>query len=236
MYRSVIGKLSLRVGLLMGLLLGLSLLLLVACGGQDSAKGGKGNEAAANTNKEIDNPLVGDWRRIRKCDEYVSEMKQAGLADQIGPHQDLLAEFGAGDGDQGSQVSDDPCQGVNGRLPHDHIFYKDGRFASVNQNGDFVDHAHYKLPDDRTLVLKGDLEPSVTAHFRFSNDRDTVTFDLVLPDMDKCPYTTCTDVYGWAVAVTYPGLPWHRVCQGDHKDNNNDGDKDELGEPCWASD
>src|SRR5215204_6092740 len=52
------------------------------------------------------NPLVGDWRRKRTCDEYVSRMKQAGLADQIPSHQELLAEFGAGDADQGSQDPD----------------------------------------------------------------------------------------------------------------------------------
>ena len=196
----------LRALLATGVLVALVALALSSCGAGAS---GAGSSGGGGDQKE--NPLVGTWRRVRTCDEYVSELKQAGLADEIGSHQDLLAEFGAGDGDQGSQDSDDPCQGVNGRLPHDHIFYKDGRFASVNQNGDFVDHEHYKLPDDRTLVLKGDLEPSVTAHFRFSNDRDTVTFDLVLPDMDKCPYTTCREVYGWAVAVTYPGLPWHRV-------------------------
>src|SRR5215212_1286166 len=104
MYRSVMGKLSLRVGLLMGLLLGLSLLLLVGCGGQDSSEGFE--------NENINNPLVGDWRRIRTCDEYVSEEKQAGFAYEIGSHQDLLAEFGAGNGDQGSQDSDGLCQGV----------------------------------------------------------------------------------------------------------------------------
>jgi hypothetical protein len=219
-------------------------LALSACGGggQDSAKDEKVDRSARLANafdKANINPLVGDWRRIRTCDEYVHQIKQAGLEDMVPTHQDhqdLVEEFGTGNAAQSHQDSDDPCQGVNGRLPHDHIFYKDGRFASVNQNGEFVDHAHYKLPDDRTLVLKGDLDPSVTAHFRFSNDRDTVTFDLVLPDMAKCPYTTCTDVYSWAVAVTIPGHPWHRVCQGDHKDNNDDGDKDELGEPCWASD
>jgi TolB protein len=44
MYRSLIRQPDLRVGLVMGLLLGLSLLLLSACGGQGSAKGGAGGE------------------------------------------------------------------------------------------------------------------------------------------------------------------------------------------------
>src|SRR5215203_339785 len=48
MYRSVIGKPSLRVGLFMGLLIGLSLLLLSACGGQNSAKGGAAQENKNN--------------------------------------------------------------------------------------------------------------------------------------------------------------------------------------------
>src|SRR5215208_7872781 len=85
------------------------------------------------------NPLTGDWRRKRTCDELVSRLKQAGLADQIGSHQDLLAEFGAGDADQGSQDPNDPCRGVNGRLAHDHLFYRDGLFRSVDNNGNFVD-------------------------------------------------------------------------------------------------
>jgi hypothetical protein len=42
MDHSVIGKPSLRVGLLIGSMLGLSLLLFVACDDQDSAKGGAG--------------------------------------------------------------------------------------------------------------------------------------------------------------------------------------------------
>ncbi len=49
MYRSAIGRQSLRVGLLMGLLLGLSLLLLAACGAQDSAEGGAGQEHKKST-------------------------------------------------------------------------------------------------------------------------------------------------------------------------------------------
>jgi hypothetical protein len=38
-----------------------------------------------------------------------------------------------------------------------------------------------------------------------------------------------------AVSVFFPELPWHRVCQADHRDNNVNGRTDELGEPCWIS-
>jgi hypothetical protein len=58
------------------------------------------------------NPLVGDWRRKRTCDELVRRLKQAGLADQI-PESVAGAEFG------GAIVSpaqvrrhSDPCQGL----------------------------------------------------------------------------------------------------------------------------
>jgi hypothetical protein len=162
-------------------------------------------------------------------------LKQAGLADQIPSHQELLAEFGAGDAHSG-QDSDGPCKGVNGRLAHDHIFYKDGRFASVDQNGEFVDDGHYILPNDHTIVFPhsgSEPYPPVTAHFRFSDHLNTVTFDLVLPkNLDDCS-ETCREAYQWAVSVFFSGLPWHRVCQADHKDNNVNNRTDELGERCW---
>ena len=50
MYHSLLGKPSLRVGLVMGPLIGLcSLLLLAACGGEESAKGGAGQEHKKST-------------------------------------------------------------------------------------------------------------------------------------------------------------------------------------------
>src|SRR5215212_5376815 len=183
------------------------------------------------------NPLVGDWRRKRTCDEVVSRLKQAGLADQIGSHRDLLAEFGAGDADQGSQDPNDPCRGVNGRLAHDHLFYRDGLFRSVDNNGNFVDEDRYRLPNDHTIVFPGHVSeafPPITAHFRFSDHLNTVTFDLVLPkNLDECS-ESCREDYAWAVSVFFSGLPWHRVCQADHKDNNVFGRADELGETCWV--
>jgi hypothetical protein len=46
MYHSLIGKPSIRVVLVMGLLIGLSVLSLAACGGENSAMGGAGQEHA----------------------------------------------------------------------------------------------------------------------------------------------------------------------------------------------
>ena len=204
--------------LMLGLLLTLAVLALSACGGggQGSSQGGRDQDSAKS---EIENPLVGTWRRERTCDEYVRSMKQAGL-------EELIPEWVAGAQFGGASVSpaqvrqqSDPCQGLrNVNDQHDHVFYKDGRFASLNENGEFVDEGHYKLADERTLVFPehwGKKGPSITAHFRFSNDNDAVTFDLVLPDnLDKCSQL-CREAYAWGVAVTYPGHPWKRVPPGE---------------------
>jgi hypothetical protein len=49
MYHSLIGKPSLRAGLVMGLLMGLSVLLLAACGGEEAANAGAGQEHNKST-------------------------------------------------------------------------------------------------------------------------------------------------------------------------------------------
>jgi hypothetical protein len=106
----------------------------------------------------------------------------------------------------------------------------------LNGKGKYVDEDHYILPNDHTIVFPGsgsETVPPVTAHFRFSDHLNTVTFDLVVPkNLDECS-EHCQGVYEWAVSVFYSGLPWHRVCQGDNRDNNVNGRTDELGEHCW---
>jgi len=108
----------------------------------------------------------------------------------------------------------------------------------VDNNGEYVDNGHYTLPNDHAIVFPNSRNQSFTpvrAHFRFSDDLNTVTFDLVLPkNLDECS-ERCQGTYEWAVSVFYSGLPWHRVCQADHKDNIVNGRTDELGEPCWIS-
>jgi hypothetical protein len=71
----------------------------------------------------------------------------------------------------------------------------------------------------------------VARHFRFSDDLNTVTFDLApLKNLDECA-ERCRADYAWAISVFFSGLPWHRVCQADDRDNVNSR-TDELGEPC----
>jgi hypothetical protein len=78
----------------------------------------------------------------------------------------------------------------------------------LNQNGEFVDDGHYKFVDDRTIKF-GD-PPGNLVHFRFSNDGDTVTFDVEIPDMDKCS-ESCREETNYRLVVFYPGHPWQRV-------------------------
>src|SRR5215208_1068477 len=70
MYHSLMGKPSLRVGLLMGLLIGLSLLLLAACGGEEAAKGGADEEQKKSTSGDTastDGLIVLEQERRRRA-------------------------------------------------------------------------------------------------------------------------------------------------------------------------
>ena len=183
------------------------------------------------------NPLVGNWRINKTCDEYVSGLKQAGLADQIPTHQELVDEGDFGAVDRSDQDSKGPCRGLHAPIPFDHIFHSDGRYASVGETGFYIDDGPFSLPNDHTIVFPThDASfPPITAHFRFSDHLNTVTFDLVLPkNLDECSQE-CRRTYNYAVSVFTSGMPWHRVCQGDHKDNNINGRTDELGERCWMA-
>ncbi len=195
----------------------------------------KAQGLAKTFEKANTNPLVGNWRINKTCDEYVSGLKQAGLADQIPSHKELVEEGDFGAVDQSDQDSKGPCRGLHAPIPFDHIFHSDGRYASVGETGFYIDDGPFSLPNDHTIVFPThDASiPPITAHFRFSDDLNTVTFDLVLPkNLDQCSQE-CRGTYNYAVSVFISGKPWHRVCQGDHRDNNINGRTDELGERCW---
>ncbi len=177
MYRPIPGRKAFGLALLATLVV----LALSACGG--GSQGGGGGDGQDSAKSEGDSPLVGTWRRERKCEEQVRLMKEAGLAELI-PKWVSPSEFSHAASAQGTPPPGDPCKGArDGRLPHDHVFYKDGRFASVDDEGQFVDDGTYKFVDDRTIEF-GD-PPGNLVHFRFSDGRNTVTFDLEIPDIGR---------------------------------------------------
>jgi hypothetical protein len=82
MYHSVLGKPSLRVVLVMSLLIGLAVLLLAACGGEESAKGGAGGEhkkstsvdsAIANSGLIVGENVEGSSFDLRVLDYFTAE-------------------------------------------------------------------------------------------------------------------------------------------------------------------
>ena len=102
-----------RLGVLLasGVLAALIALTSSACSrdqeGQNSAKGEWGGEPNANTAKV--NPLVGTWCRVRKCEEQVRLMKEAGL-DELIPQWVSPSEFSNAASAQGSPPPGEPCK------------------------------------------------------------------------------------------------------------------------------
>jgi hypothetical protein len=104
-----------------------------------------------------------------------------------------------------SQIADPahPCKGAVPR-EHSHFFTEDGRFGSLDWNGEQVDDGTYEITDDGTLVISKEFPEPVTFHFEIQGD--TVVFDPVVPDCAP----RCFEA-AWSVAVAYPGNTWERV-------------------------
>jgi hypothetical protein len=143
--------------------------------------------------------LVGQWQRTQECSELEQVMTKAGL-------RKALLESIADDGwipgvTHVDQVKDPahPCRGSVARK-HSHFFTGDGRFGSLDAQGQQVDDDRYQLVDDDTIVIG-----KVTFHYRITGD-DTLWLTPVIP---KCA-PNCFEA-GWSVAVAYPGCSWRRV-------------------------
>jgi hypothetical protein len=145
--------------------------------------------------------LVGTWERETTCDEVVAALTDAGL-------EAWITEAVAGNSfipgvTSPDEIADpaDPCRGAVPRV-HSHFFTDDGRFGSLDWNGDPVDDGTYEITDDGTFVVSKEF-PDVT--FRYTIEGDTISFDPVIP---KCS-PDCFEA-AWSVMVAYPGETWER--------------------------
>lgn len=140
-------------------------------------------------------PLVGEWKRVTKCQELVQLLEANGLGERAAQ---AIEGNGWVDGTLEQLARrDDPCKGAIPR-EHSHFFTEFGAFGSLDWRGEQVDDGTYEIVDDRTFVI-GD------ATFHFAIEGDTIMFEPVLPD--TCTGFDCV----WMLAVASPGYDWERV-------------------------
>ncbi len=144
-------------------------------------------------------PLVGTWERTQRCAELVKVLTDNGLRGSILPTL-------AGDGwipgvTRAEQIADPghPCKDAVSRK-HSHFFTADGKFGSLDADGQQVDDGRYTLRGTDKVVIGG-----VTFNYRIAGN-DTIRFT---PRIPACR-PDCWEAT-WSVAVAYPGYTWHRV-------------------------
>jgi hypothetical protein len=183
-----------------------AVLLLVACSGYG------GNEAADQPRQDVGEPgqspatigagLVGMWERQTRCQELVAALTEAGLERWI---LEGVAGNGFVPGVRSPDEIADPEKPCKGSVPrtHSHFFTEDGRFGSLDWNGDQVDDGTFELVGDDTFVVSKEF-PNVTFHYAI--DGDSIRFEPVIPDCSP----DCFEA-AWSVSVAYPGETWVRV-------------------------
>ena len=152
------------------------------------------SQPSSSASAEV-SPLVGEWKRVTKCQELVQLLEANALGSQA---PQAIEGNGWVDGTL-EQLAEkvDPCEGAVPR-EHSHFFTEFGAFGSLDWRGEQVDEGTYQIVDDRTFTI-GD------ATFHFAIEGDTIRFEPVLPD--ACTGFDCV----WMIAVASPGYPWERV-------------------------
>lgn len=180
----------------------MTLLTMFGCGSSDDSTTSTGT-GARPTSQTRSSSLVGEWRRVNKCEELVQALTQGGLEEAI-PEMVAGSELVPGVVNDPNALADksQPCNGAVPRV-HSHFFTESGQFGSRNHEGKQVDEGPYHLVNDNTVAI-GD--PGVTFHYRITNN-DTLMLDPVLPD---CAPQGCFEA-GWSVSVAYPGHTWERI-------------------------
>lgn len=178
-----------RIGIMLGLV------MAVGCGGSspDDAAQAPSEEPSPSPSAEV-SPLVGEWRRVNTCQDFVQAFKEAGFGEMI-PQAVAGNGFVPGTAEQLAK-KDRICEGARPRA-HSHFFTEFGTFGSLDWRGEQVDDGTYEIVDDGTFVIG-----KATFHFEIQGDQ--IMFDPVL---EGCGVDYC----GWMVAVSLPGNTWERV-------------------------
>ena len=154
-----------------------------------------GSTQPSSSPSEEVSPLVGEWKRVTKCQELVRLLEANGIG-SMAP-QAIEGNGWVGGTLEQLEKKDDPCEGAVPR-EHSHFFTEFGTFGSLDWRGEQVDEGTYVIVDDRTFTIG-------EATFHFEIQGDSISFEPVLPD--ECTGFDCV----WMLAVASPGYTWERV-------------------------
>jgi hypothetical protein len=145
--------------------------------------------------------LVGTWSRVTTCAEQLKALSRPGMERWA---VEMVVGNGFIPGARSVSQLKDPAHPCKGAVPrkHSHFFTKDGRFGSLDWNGEPVDDGTYKVMDNKLVISKE--FPRVTFTFTI-RDGKTVMFTPVIPK--GCSTFRCA----WSVSMAFPGKPWSRT-------------------------
>jgi hypothetical protein len=150
-------------------------------------------------------PLVGEWKRVTTCNEFIRVFRQAGFEESVIEENILPGLAGPDNGWLPAGELADPKHPCEGAVPreHSHFFTELGVFGSLDYKGQQVDDGSYEIIDDRTFVIG-----NTTFHFKTIGE-DEIMFEPVIPD--DCSTKRCVNAALWSVSVAYAGETWERV-------------------------
>ena len=187
-------------------------LLLVACGGGESAKP-SGQTSVASTDTTIPTTtaqteaLVGRWEHVNECPQLTKALAEEGL-ETIAPS--VAGAYFPNSTPRQLAKKDDVCDGAEGFV-HSHFFTDSGTFGSLTEDLEQVDDGLYEILDGGRVRIGGVV-------FRYEIEGDEFSLSPVITHAMKkealAQPLEFSDA-GWSVAVSYPGQVWKRVdCSG----------------------
>ena len=145
--------------------------------------------------------LVGTWSRVTTCAEQLEALSRPGMERYA---VEMVVGNGFIPGVRSANQLSDPARPCLGAVPrkHSHFFTKDGKFGSLDWNGEPVDDGTYKVMGNKLVISKE--FPRVTFTFTMREGK-TVMFTPVIPK--RCSTFRCA----WSVSMAFPGKRWSRT-------------------------
>jgi len=152
------------------------------------------------------------WERETTCEEMVAAFESVGMS-LLAPTALAGNGFVTGTAQQIAR-KEDPCAAAKPRL-HSHFFTEDGRFGSLDWQGQQVDEGEYEILDASTLRIGPE---SRGMEFDYAIGGEVLTLEPVIPPSVKKKALQNPTEFSpalWSVSVGFGGLPWNRAdCGG----------------------